>query len=121
MSFHYFIQKQNPEGYLTKEQFLEMATSISPTEGASEMNEHMFRAADKDGTGKINFKELILLLNLRFTKDPKERLGWVFDLYDIDGNGTIEREEMVNMFKVGFYFKHVFAASPMADLDVLFS
>jgi len=61
---------------------------------------HYFRAADKDKTGKINFREFLLFVNHECTTSPKAKLEWIFDLFDIDGNGTIDRKEMINISQV---------------------
>lgn len=61
---------------------------------------HYFRAVDKDNSGKINFKEFLLFLNSERTCDLRERLDWLFNLFDINGDGTIERKEMIEIYKV---------------------
>ena len=62
--------------------------------------DHYFRVMDKDENGKINFKEFLLYLSSQGSTYPFERLGWLFELFDIDGNGKIEKKEMVEIYKV---------------------
>lgn len=64
------------------------------------LSEHYIRAADKDKNGKINFKEFLLFLNHECTTNPRERLNWMFDLFDITGNGKIDRNEMIKIYQV---------------------
>ncbi|CAG2207104.1 unnamed protein product [Mytilus edulis] len=68
-------------------------------ESSSDFADNYFRAADRDKSGKIDFKEFLLFLNHECTADPVEKLNWVFDLFDIDGNGTIEKPEMIKIYK----------------------
>ena len=65
--------------------------------------EHYFRNIDKDNSGKINFREFLLYLSAERSSNPSDRITWLFDLFDIDGSGFIDRKEMVEMFKVPYY------------------
>ncbi|XP_039592808.1 EF-hand calcium-binding domain-containing protein 1-like [Polypterus senegalus] len=58
-----------------------------------------FRAFDKDNDGFISIKEWIegLSVFLRGTLD--ERIKYCFDVYDLNGDGYISREEMFHMLK----------------------
>lgn len=61
----------------------------------------MFRSFDKDGSGSIEFKEFLLAINITSNKGkPEDKLNWAFDMYDIDGNGTIDKSEMESIIKV---------------------
>jgi Ca2+-binding EF-hand superfamily protein len=62
--------------------------------------DHYFRNINKDKNGKINFREFLLYLSVEGSTSTYDRIKWFFGLFDIDGNGSIDREEMVEMFKV---------------------
>ena len=64
----------------------------------------MFRTFDKDNSGKIDFNEFLLAINITSGGQPKEKLEWAFQMYDIDGNGTIEKKEMTEIIKVIFKY-----------------
>ncbi|CAC5424449.1 unnamed protein product [Mytilus coruscus] len=79
MEFYKEFMKINPDGNMKLEAFKEFLKGCYK-ENSSEFADNYFRAADKD-------------------KNPVEKLNWVFDLFDIDGNGTIERSEMIKIYK----------------------
>ena len=61
---------------------------------------HYFRNINKGKTGKINFREFLLYLSVEGSTSISDRIRWFFDLFDIDGNGSMDRKEMVEIFKV---------------------
>lgn len=69
--------------------------------------EHYFRNIDKDKSGKINFREFLLYLSAERSSNPFDRITWLFDLFDIDGSGFIDRKEMVELFKVPYFINQI--------------
>uniref|UniRef100_A0A1I8HR93 EF-hand domain-containing protein n=1 Tax=Macrostomum lignano TaxID=282301 RepID=A0A1I8HR93_9PLAT len=88
-----------PSGQLSKKKFIEVYSGFFPDGNAEEFCTHVFRTFDKDNSGKIDFKEFLLAINITSGGKPQEKLEWAFQMYDIDGNGTIERNEMVEIIK----------------------
>ncbi|KAM3187074.1 hypothetical protein ACTXT7_003039 [Hymenolepis weldensis] len=80
-----------PSGQLSKKKFIEVYSGFFPDGNAEEFCTHVFRTFDKDNSGKIDFKEFLLAINITSGGRPKEKLEWAYQMYDIDGNGTIER------------------------------
>ena len=56
--------------------------------------EKLFKLMDTDGGGTVSFKELATALNQVGQGDPKEKLGYVFDMYDADKSGSLDRKEV---------------------------
>uniref|UniRef100_A0A0X3P222 Neuronal calcium sensor 2 n=1 Tax=Schistocephalus solidus TaxID=70667 RepID=A0A0X3P222_SCHSO len=88
-----------PSGQLSKKKFIEVYSGFFPDGNAEEFCTHVFRTFDKDNSGKIDFKEFLLAINITSGGRPKEKLEWAYQMYDIDGNGTIERNEMVEIIR----------------------
>lgn len=71
----------------------------------------MFRAFDHNGDGLIEFRDILTTFSVMGTaasNDDKngdgeaKRLRWAFRIYDLDGDGYISREEMLQVLKVSF-------------------
>ncbi len=50
--------------------------------------------------GCIDFMEFVAALSLILKGGVKQKLRWYFKLYDVDGSGCIDREELLLIFKV---------------------
>jgi neurocalcin delta len=96
------LQKQWPDGYMELQTFKDFLQGFFQ-ENDCNFAEHYFRNIDKDNSGKINFREFLLYLSAERSSNPFDRITWLFDLFDIDGSGFIDRKEMVEMFKVPNY------------------
>lgn len=85
---------------MSKTKFLEVYSTFFPAGNPDQFCEHVFRSFDKDNSGKIDFKEFLLAINITSGGNPSQKLNWAFAMYDIDGNGTIEKNEMVEIIRV---------------------
>ena len=65
-----------------------------PNGKATMFAENVFRLFDKNSDGRIDFRELITSLGILSKGNKEEKLKFLFSLYDIDGNGFINRDEM---------------------------
>lgn len=50
--------------------------------------------------GYIDFMEYVAALSLVMRGKMEHKLRWYFKLYDVDGNGCIDRHELLNIIKV---------------------
>lgn len=48
-------------------------------------------------SGKISFEEFLTILSKVSRGSVEEKLQWVFGLYDLDGDGLISKEEMLDV------------------------
>uniref|UniRef100_A0A8I3X3Z9 Guanylate cyclase activator 1C n=1 Tax=Callithrix jacchus TaxID=9483 RepID=A0A8I3X3Z9_CALJA len=65
------------------------------------MKEHLalpriLRSALQDGF--IDFLEFIAAVNLIVQEKMEQKLKWYFKLYDVDGSGSIDKNELLDMF-----------------------
>lgn len=91
------FMKDCPNGQLTREKFLEVYSSFFPQGNAEKFCEHVFRTFDSDNSGKIDFKEFLLAINITSAGKPEQKLEWAFQMYDVNGDGTIEPSEMAEI------------------------
>ena len=64
--------------------------------------EEMIFACDTNGDGEIDFDEFLNLIRLSMGEDggnAEEHLRDVFDLFDVDGSGYIDRDDMRLLMK----------------------
>jgi Ca2+-binding EF-hand superfamily protein len=62
----------------------------------------IYEAFDLDGNGKIDFVELATGMSTLLYGDEKEMLKLVFGLFDFNGDGNIQMEEMIEFYKKFF-------------------
>jgi len=91
------FMKDCPNGQLTRAKFLEVYSSFFPQGNAEKFCEHVFRTFDSDNSGKIDFKEFLLAINITSAGKPEQKLEWAFQMYDVNGDGTIEPSEMAEI------------------------
>ncbi|XP_064605712.1 NADPH oxidase 5-like [Liolophura sinensis] len=85
----WFVENASPEGTITKEQFFQYLNVKK-----SLFAERLFEIIDTDGSGTVDVTELMRVIHVLTQGTPKERLMMLFSVYDIDGNGNLNKEEV---------------------------
>jgi len=52
----------------------------------------------------LNFQEFLLAIDVTSSGTPEEKLKWAFRMYDVDGNGVIDLQEMQKIVQVSICF-----------------
>ncbi|XP_006860520.1 PREDICTED: guanylyl cyclase-activating protein 1 [Chrysochloris asiatica] len=88
-----------PSGQLTLYEFRQFfgLKNLSPT--SSKYVEQMFETFDFNKDGYIDFMEYVAALSLVLKGKVEQKLRWYFKLYDADGNGCIDRDELLTIIR----------------------
>lgn len=92
--------KECPGGKISKEQFEGIYASFFPDANPTAYARHVFRSFDTNADGTLDFKEYIVALHLTSGGKTLQKLEWAFALYDVDGNGTISKNEIQEIVRV---------------------
>ncbi|XP_073684684.1 recoverin b [Garra rufa] len=88
-----------PTGRISQEQFESIYASFFPDADPKAYAQHVFRSFDANSDGTLDFKEYIVALHLTSSGKTVEKLEWAFALYDVDGNGSITKNEIHEIVK----------------------
>eukprot|EP01116_Phalansterium_solitarium_P000339 TRINITY_DN10216_c0_g1_i1.p1 TRINITY_DN10216_c0_g1~~TRINITY_DN10216_c0_g1_i1.p1 ORF type:complete len:187 (-),score=63.95 TRINITY_DN10216_c0_g1_i1:148-708(-) len=89
------FRKESPQGFIGRVEFREVMRQMGVSDEF--LQNVLFNAFDDNKDGQINFQEFVCSLSVMTKGQPDEKLEFAFQLYDLDGNGYIERDEMVRI------------------------
>jgi Ca2+-binding EF-hand superfamily protein len=101
------FNKACPQNKLDKEKFIQFFSMLIP---GNDENEYLFcdaifQACDTDSNGYIDFAEFLLIFCLRSKATLREKLSWLFEVYDTNKSNNITHTELVKMLKLIFSIK----------------
>ncbi|XP_076104261.1 A-type potassium channel modulatory protein KCNIP1-like isoform X1 [Mytilus galloprovincialis] len=91
------FKQECPTGIVSEETFKEIYAQFFPQGDSSSYAHYVFNTFDHDRSGTISFEEFVIGLSVLSRGSLQERLQWAFGLYDINGDGLITREEMLDI------------------------
>jgi calcium-dependent protein kinase len=85
-------------GTLSRQEILEGMNLFSRVTGIEEEVDRIMLQVDSDGSGEIDYTEFITATLNKSRLLSRERLEIAFKMYDIDGSGTISKDELKAIF-----------------------
>ncbi|KAG1713977.1 Calsenilin [Nymphon striatum] len=86
-----------PAGLVDEETFKGIYAQFFPQGDSNQYAHYIFRSFDHNKTGTINFEEFVAGLSILTRGHLQEKLKWAFNLYDLDGDGCITKDEMYSV------------------------
>ncbi|XP_032621126.1 guanylyl cyclase-activating protein 3 [Chelonoidis abingdonii] len=87
-----------PSGQLSLYEFKTLLDLHGLNPQADTYVDQVFNTFDLNKDGFIDFLEFIAAINLVIRGKIDQKLKWYFKLYDADGNGSIDKKELLSIF-----------------------
>ncbi|PBC34907.1 Kv channel-interacting protein [Apis cerana cerana] len=91
------FKQECPTGLVDEEAFKQIFSQFFPQGDASQYAHYVFNTMKRKPSGKISFEEFLTILSKVSRGSVEEKLQWIFGLYDLDGDGLISKEEMLDV------------------------
>ena len=105
-----FRKLSDGEGYINRYKFSEGLKSIGITNDL--LIEQNWNAFDEDRDGKVSIQEFITAVGIMSSGSVQDKLRFVFQMYDANGDGSLDREELLQIFKVSASLKGTYIPLP---------
>ncbi|KAM6916639.1 A-type potassium channel modulatory protein KCNIP2 isoform 2-T2 [Xenentodon cancila] len=93
------FKNECPSGVVNEENFKNIYSQFFP-QGDSSMYAHfLFEAFDTNQNGSVSFEDFVFGLSIILRGTINDRLNWAFNLYDLNKDGCITKEEMLDIMK----------------------
>ncbi|MFT7817750.1 calsenilin-like isoform X1 [Arapaima gigas] len=93
------FKNECPCGLVDEETFKSIYSQFFPQGDATTYAHFLFNAFDADRNGSIRFEDFVIGLSVLLRGSVTEKLSWAFNLYDINKDGYITKEEMLAIMK----------------------
>jgi Ca2+-binding EF-hand superfamily protein len=74
-------------------------------ENLSKITDHIFSCFDRDANGYLDFSEFLIAYSATSIGDSRTKLGFVFQFYDKDHDGTIRENEFLKVIESMYEFR----------------
>eukprot|EP00062_Callorhinchus_milii_P004967 gi/632943943/ref/XP_007887231.1/ PREDICTED: Kv channel-interacting protein 4 isoform X4 [Callorhinchus milii] len=93
------FKNECPSGIVNEDTFKDIYAQFFPQGDASTYAHFLFNAFDTDHNGSVSFEDFVTGLSVLLRGTIQDKLKWAFNLYDINKDGYITKEEMLDIMK----------------------
>ena len=105
------FMEEHPEGKVDIEEFQSIYVKIFKQGNPGPFCENVFRAFDTSNDGLLDFREFLCLMSIISRGTLDQRLELAFSIYDLNDNGSISGDEMLEIVKCIFKMENDKGAS----------
>ena len=113
-----------PQGNLDKANFIKFYSQLmrigANDETSRQFCESVFAVFDTDSNGHVDFAEFLLAFWVRARGSLKDKLNWLFDVYDTDKSGYIGQYELTKALRLIFAMKGIKGEDPHRKMRSIF-
>ncbi|XP_037126992.1 Kv channel-interacting protein 2-like isoform X6 [Syngnathus acus] len=92
-----FICQECPSGVVNEDNFKNIYSQFFPQGDSSTYAHFLFEAFDTDKNGSVSFEDFVFGLSIILRGTINDRLNWAFNLYDLNKDGCITKDEMLDI------------------------
>ncbi|XP_077439072.1 A-type potassium channel modulatory protein KCNIP2-like isoform X4 [Vanacampus margaritifer] len=93
------FKNECPSGVVNEENFKNIYSQFFPQGDSSTYAHFLFEAFDSDKNGSVSFEDFVFGLSIILRGTINDRLNWAFNLYDLNKDGCITKDEMLDIMK----------------------
>ncbi|XP_035275619.1 Kv channel-interacting protein 4-like isoform X1 [Anguilla rostrata] len=93
------FKNECPSGIVNEDTFKSIYAQFFPQGDASRYAHFLFNAFDTDYNGSVSFEDFVMGLSILLRGSVQEKLNWAFNLYDINKDGYVTKEEMLDIMR----------------------
>uniref|UniRef100_A0A8C4RM08 Potassium voltage-gated channel interacting protein 2 n=1 Tax=Erpetoichthys calabaricus TaxID=27687 RepID=A0A8C4RM08_ERPCA len=93
------FKNECPSGVVNEDTFKLIYSQFFPQGDSSTYAHFLFEAFDTDKNGSVSFEDFVMGLSIILRGTINDRLNWAFNLYDLNKDGCITKEEMMDIMK----------------------
>uniref|UniRef100_A0A8C8M2T2 EF-hand domain-containing protein n=1 Tax=Oncorhynchus tshawytscha TaxID=74940 RepID=A0A8C8M2T2_ONCTS len=93
------FKNECPSGVVNEETFKTIYSKFFPQGDSGAYAHFLFEAFDTNKNGSVSFEDFVIGLSIILRGTINDRLNWAFNLYDLNKDGCITKEEMMDIMK----------------------
>ncbi|KAM9560934.1 A-type potassium channel modulatory protein KCNIP2-like isoform 1-T1 [Salvelinus alpinus] len=93
------FKNECPSGLVNEETFKTIYSKFFPQGDSGAYAHFLFEAFDTNKNGSVSFEDFVFGLSIILRGTINDRLNWAFNLYDLNKDGYITKEEMMDIMK----------------------